>query len=292
MPDIEVENREQVADWVETTLIARNGPIGIDALAECARQDCAIDDAKLSTGLQVMRRRARLLGTTYPFELTKIAVRPQFAATSSIYTALLLLSPGAPLRQLTGSKPTNDMAVLFERITVDATKALLGSSSDAVRFGWPSDQGRPERFSEAIEWLAKRMGVESGSAFRPPKRKDGGVDVVAWRSFPDGRKGFPVSLVQCTLQKDIVPKSRDIDLRIWSGWLTLVVDPITILAIPGTINSNEDWDEIAVRSLILDRIRIADLLSGHALVNYEWGESFTRGAMDQISEQLAGALKK
>lgn len=292
MTTLEIENREQIADWVETTLLARGRPLGLTSLATCALDDCQLSEASLASGIQAMRTRARVLGEGYPFEVTDIAVRASHDAARSIYAALLLLSPGSPYRQLISTKPTSDMAVLFERFTVQAAKTLLGANSDAVRFGWPSDEGRPERFGDAIEWLAKRMGVDSGTAFRPPKRKDGGVDVVAWRPFPDGRKGFPVTLVQCTLQKEIVPKSRDIDLRIWSGWLTLEVDPLVILSIPGTVASGEDWDEIAVRSLILDRIRIVGLIGGYDITAFDWGEGFTKSAIRQVSEHLAGAKRQ
>ena len=288
MPDLEIENREQIADWVETTLLARKRPIGRTTLVRCAEHDCALSEPSLASGIQVMRNRARTLGDDYPFEVSDIAVRPRESASTSIYQALLLLSPGSPYRQLIAPKPTSDMAVLFEQITVEATKQLLGSNSDALRFGWPSDEGRPERFSDAIEWLAKRMGVESGTAFRPPKRKDGGVDVVAWRSFPDGRKGFPVTLVQCTLQRDIVPKSRDIDLRIWAGWLTLEVDPLVILAVPGTVESTEDWNEIAVRSLILDRIRITGLVNHLDVSSFELAERFTERGLTELGDHLSG----
>lgn len=289
MPDLEIENREQIADWVETTLLARRRPIGRTTLVRCAEHDCSLSEDALASGIQVMRYRARTLGGDYPFEVSDIAVQLRDTASTSVYPVLLLLSPGSPYRQFVATKPTTDMAVLFEQITVEATKCLLGSNSDALRFGWPSDEGRPERFSDAIEWLAKRMGVESGTAFRPPKRKDGGVDVVAWRSFPDGRKGFPVTLVQCTLQRDIVPKSRDIDLRIWAGWLTLEVDPLVILAVPGTVESKEDWDEIAVRSLILDRIRITGLVNHLGVSSFELAERFTESGLAELVGHLSGA---
>ena len=288
MADLEFENREQIADWVETTLLARKRPIGRSTLARCAEHDGAISEDALAGGVQVMRHRSRTLGDDYPFEVSKIFVGPRDNAFTSLYSTLLLLSPGSPYRQLIDPMPTTDMAVLFEQITVEATKQLLGSNSDALRFGWPSDEGRPERFGDAIEWLANRMGVESGTAFRSPRRKDGGVDVVAWRPFPDGRTGFPVTLVQCTLQRDIVPKSRDIDLRIWAGWLTLEVDPLVILAVPGTVRSGEEWDEIAVRSLILDRIRITGLVSQLDTSSFVLAEQFAERGIGELSEHLSG----
>lgn len=289
MVDIQVDTREGSADWIETTLLARNSPIGIDELNSAAVEDAGLEPSEVSLGLRVMSVRERWLGSLYPFAIKDIYVAPIDGARSSIYAPLLLLSPGSPARQLIASQPSSDMSALFERITVDASAMLLGPGSKALRFGWPSDVGRPERFSEAIEWLALQMGVKSGTSFRSPLRKDGGVDVVGWRPFPDQRSGFPVVLVQCTVQRDFVSKSRDIDLRNWSNWLALDIEPTTILAIPGTVAKPEQWNEIALRSLILDRIRIVGLLKGRKLSTYEYGSEFVSHMLRELCDHLAGA---
>jgi hypothetical protein len=152
------------------------------------------------------------------------------------------------------------MATTFERITCLALQRLLGPGSKAIRFGWPSDVGRPAEFPAAVRWLCDLMGIPAGSAYRPPRRKDGGVDVVAWRPFPDQRSGFPVMLIQCTLQQELLSKATDVDTRIWAGWLTLDADPTTVLAVPGTIPPNETWNELAACNLILERLRLAGLI--------------------------------
>jgi hypothetical protein len=106
------------------------------------------------------------------------------------------------------------------------------------------------------------MRVPVGNAYRPPYAKDGGVDVVAWRPFPDGRSGFPVLLIQCTLERNYAHKVADIDVRVWSGWLALDIDPATALAVPDVVAAGEEWNALAARTIILDRIRIAALLAG------------------------------
>ncbi|MGI8792305.1 MAG: hypothetical protein ACR2H3_03890, partial [Acidimicrobiales bacterium] len=202
----------------------------------------------------------------------------QASAESMPYSALLLLTSGGPARQLLNPAPTAEMAEVFEDLVVAASAALLGPGANAVRFGWPSKIGRPPEFYGAIEWLAGRMGIKPGSAYRPPRRKDGGVDVVAWHPFPDGRSGFPVMLVQCTLQGEVITKASDVDTRYWAGWLTLDNEPATALAIPQTIPAGVIWDEVAVRTLILERIRIAGLL-GTAIAHV--------GLDDLVASQLA-----
>jgi hypothetical protein len=288
MADIQIDSREDVADWIETTLLIRRTPVGIDELNHLAKEDCGLDPSEVGLGLRVMRVRQVMLGDIYPFLTSEIYVKIDVDRESSPYIPLLLLSPGSPFRQVIAPHPSVQMTEIFERLTVDAMVNLFGPSSRAIRFGWPSDIGRPERFGEAIEWLARQMGIRSGTAFRPPLRKDGGVDVVAWRPFPDKKIGFPVALVQCTVQKDLVPKSRDIDLRNWSGWLALDVDPLTVLAVPGTIAKAEDWNEIALRSILLDRIRIAALVSPRFFSSFDSGKDFVKMAFSNLGNHLSG----
>ena len=175
---------------------------------------------------------------------------------------MLTVATGNPLLEWE-DKTVAEAAEAFEYLVVAAARELLGSGAQAVRFAFPSAEGRPREFPQAVLWLAGRMGVRIGSAYRPPRRKDGGVDVVAWRPFPDGRPGFPVALVQATLETRFVHKASDVDLKIWTGWLRLDVDPMVVLAIPRTIPNDESWNEASTRAVILERIRIANLLPGN-----------------------------
>lgn len=288
MPELQVQGSEQLADWVETGLLTRGAQqLGLDALHSLAEAEIATGPAAIGSALGVMRRRQQLLGDEYPFEVNPVAVRGRPGAESLAYSALLLLSPGSPARQLLHPHPTEKMAEVFENITALAASRLLGSGAQAVRFGWPSRIGRPPEFYDAIGWLASRMGINAGNAYRPPRRKDGGVDVVAWRPFPDRRSGFPVMLVQCTVQGDILAKAADIDVRYWAGWLTLDSEPLTALAIPHTIPSGVIWDEIAVRTLILERVRISGLVEHEPDV--DGFAAFVRDEIASLREILGAA---
>lgn len=292
MPDIQIDSREDVADWIETTLVIRQSPIGIDELNSLAKDDCGLDPSQVGLGLRVMRVRQSTLSESYPFKISDIYAKYEDGPETGAYVPLLLLTPGSPYRQLIAPNPSSQMTELFEKLVVEAMLNLLGPKSQAIRFGWPSDVGRPERFGEAIDWLAQLMGIRSGTAFRPPLRKDGGVDVVAWRPFPDKKIGFPIVLVQCTVQKDVVPKARDIDLRNWSGWLALDIDPLTVLAIPGTIARTEDWNEIALRSITLDRIRIAPLVSSRFCSSADNCSEFVRAAVRNLGGLLSAGGRR
>jgi hypothetical protein len=174
-------------------------------------------------------------------------------------------------------------AVKFERIVVEAVQRYLGDGAKAVRFAWPSDSGRPQEFPEAIKWLAGLMGVRLGGGYRQPRRKDGGVDVIGWRPFRDGKSAFPIVLVQCTIQADLVSKSLDVDVRNWSSWLELVHDPSTILTAPQVVPGNtEIWNELALKNLVFDRLRLVELL----------GRNPSSPLQDEMSTWLLAVVQK
>lgn len=228
-------------------------------LEELRRQSRIWAEEDVSHALNTMSRRQRLSGGGYPFSVQTVGVR-RTAKELTPYDAMLLMSrETGPFH--TSSNELRAAAVVFERLTQSAMSGLLGPVAQSVRFAWPSDEGRPPLFPDAIRWLGEKMGIALGQSYRPPRRQDGGVDVVAWRSFDDGRRGFPVVLVQCTLQRDYVDKSRDIDLRTWSGWLAFDSDPLTALALPFTVASDETWNEMAANVIVLDRLRLTRLMS-------------------------------
>lgn len=266
---------DALADWIELSMLTadRRATNPAQILETLTRQSALWTDQDVSHALNTMSRRQRLAGDAYPYAVLGVGVRRSSTALLP-YDALLLLSrEGAPYRERAVDLQAG--AALLEKLTQGAMVGLLGPSTKSVRFAWPSDDGRPPQFPDAIRWLGTKMGIALGQSYRPPRRKDGGVDVVAWRSFDDGRRGFPVVLVQCTLQRDYVSKSRDIDLRTWSGWLAFDADPLTALAIPFTVGSDETWNEMAANVIVLDRLRLVRLFAeagAPAAVAAAWAE--------------------
>lgn len=203
-----------------------------------------------------MRNRKSILGEKYPLDFDISSIVRSDNSLDCSYTQFLLLS-GTGMTQLDKDSTLGGPEEWFEELVLDGVRNWLGPNSEGVRFGWPSDCGRPSEFPDAIRWLAARMNVELGSAYRPPIRKDGGVDVVVWRTFGDRRSGFPIVLVQCTLQKDLISKARDVDVTNWSGWLALDHPPMTALATPRVVGDSTDkWNQLSRQTLVLDRLRL------------------------------------
>ncbi len=256
-----IRGRDRIADWIETALLVRGArPLGLDPLHAFFETKFGLEPQLVNTGVREMARRASLLGDRYPFRVHgEYAVQALSEAPTTTYATLVLMAPGSAVREFLHPATDDDMAVIFENVTAEASAGIWGEAGRALRFGWPSDIGRPPEFDLAIRWLAERIGVPLGHGYRQPRRKDGGVDVVAWRPFPDGRSGLPVVLVQCTLQENLLAKGMDIDTRLWGSWLTMDVDPTTALATPAALSPGTIWNELALKYMVLDRIRLAGL---------------------------------
>jgi hypothetical protein len=254
---------EEIADWIELAILA-SGQKGntTHKIQKWANDWANLSELQVASGLKTMERRSALLGSKYPFAVNEFAVVfDQQPLESSLYIYLLLMTRPTSSVSWQSAVPTQDESDLFEEVVALALKDYLGESAEAIPFGWPSKFGRPQEFPLAIDWLADKLGLKLGKAFRPPRRKDGGVDVVAWKPFNDRRSGFPIYLVQCTLQKEFVSKSRDIDLRIWAGWLEMDHDPVSILAVPRSIAPGEAWNEITANSIIFERFRLTESIN-------------------------------
>ena len=246
-----------LADHIELIVLANQDEIyNRRRVEEVAGRLWHADAVQVGYAWDVMATRQRVLASRYPLNIAKSYAVVDGEAFA--YEALLSLTRSSWTYGPNGLDEIQ-MAKLFENLVECCLSNFFGPSTKSVNFGWPSQVGRPPEFPRAVSWLAELIGIPVGTAYRQPRRKDGGVDVVVWRPMPDGRPGVPLMLVQATIQMDVQAKARDVDRRMWSGWLASDAEPIVVLAIPGTLTSLEDWNEVSRNSLLLDRVRLAEL---------------------------------
>lgn len=220
------------------------------------------DEVEVDLLLREIEFRSARSAICYPFAVEEEGIALRENTDTAVYGFLLVASlPEAAFRK---RKQWPKVDLGLDIVTVAALRAMFGENSKAIRFAWPASDGRPTHFAAAIDWLAEKLGVATGTGPRHSKRKDGGVDVVAWLPFSDSVNGFPVVLVQTTLSKRYSGKARDISKGVWLSWLELRADPIVALVIPFDVPFDSDqWFEISCDAqLILDRMRLCELLDG------------------------------
>ena len=213
---------------------------------------------QLELAQREMARRASVIGNAYPFKFLDGV--PVNRDNTSHYHAMLALTHINKTTSNIEAQTDTNSAKAFEDITEICLSDFYGAHTKTVNFGFPSEIGRPSEFGPAISWLASKIGIQPGASFRSPRRKDGGVDLVVWKSFGDSRSGVPILLIQATLQRDIRSKSRDVDRRMWSGWLSMDIDPLVAISIPYVLENSEVWNEVTKNCLVLDRVRMTAML--------------------------------
>ena len=265
------------ADWLEAAaLLSREGCVSMEMLVSIIRRGGTVDAFESEVedygdrGSEVSQRigndafaelqaRATACNGRYPFAVTQGLLSVNEEAERSIYVLLLLLSGCAPT---SGHKGT---ATLFERICTDAAREYLGGALlgvNALRFGAP--RHKPQvKLHEAIDHLCRELGEGGGCAHEAKARHkgDAGLDVVAWKHFPDKKVGKLIAFGQCaggSTAWDL--KVNELDgAKFAKKWLreAFAVDPIRMFFLPRWVDS-ENWRDTGVDAgIVFDRGRIA-----------------------------------
>lgn len=246
------DTRSRLADWLELLALTsrhrrakRTDLLGLYELLEddvhgTARDDGTPLDEEIleerqyffaDAVLEEIEHRSRVLGGHYPYRITAtgqdwyiVPVDANFDDPTSVgqmcYVFCLFVSAIRD-RRIAGASLVSlekDMPNYFQAIATDVAASLLGGSS--FSFGWPRPEGSD--FMTAVDNLTKslKMGVALSEPplFASGKEKDAGIDVVAWRDFPDRRPGKVVLFGQVASGKNWKGKSVVGDIAPFSSW--------------------------------------------------------------------------
>lgn len=275
MIDLSNESSDRIADWFELLAASQQGrPLSIQRIQEVSLSFANLSSVLIPTAFRQLERRSQILGANYPFLVDEEYIVTRKSVADSVYLQLLCLTPGAGVSAVSEVWNVEKASKLFEDIVENALDSFFGLNTKTVNFGFPSRSGRPADFPAAVDWLSKKTNIRLGSAYRPPRKKDGGVDLFVWKSFSDNKPGIPIMLVQCTIKDDFINKIGDIDIRLWSSWLSSDIEPLVALAIPGVVNKDDQWREITTRGILLDRLRLvescADIPHARQVENFDY----------------------
>jgi hypothetical protein len=250
------DSRSKLADWAEVSCLSsprnvasRGDLLGVlDLLGEEERGSLDVDNAtgegleeEILEGERVtfadavldeLQFRAETLGANYPFELQgrgerwrlSRKQRPSDAVDSTAqacYIFCLLVSAirdgaiqGANLAAIKQAMPSH-----FQWLAVEAAAEVVNGYAHS--FGWPRPAGTS--FLRALGELTEKLQVgkplERAPLWASGKEKDAGIDVIAWRDFPDLRAGKLILIGQVASGYDWTKKSVKQDapvfLREW-----------------------------------------------------------------------------
>jgi len=256
----------------------------LELLSEGA--DSKTSMAKVEDAVDSMRYRKQILLNMYPFTIDDTVPLPTFDGFNW-YTTLLVLS-NLPKKSIERGNEVLDI------IGVSVLHQLLGAGDDCIikNFAWPprsNKNPRPESFPEAIQWLGAELGLPVAHGWRPPQRKDGGVDLVGIRCLGGSPLAAPATLCQTTLSRDI-HKHRDIDLGLWRTWIGLGPSTMTSLLVPHVVESQKVQELHSSGAILLDRLRICQLMRDKRLILPEHLQNWVRSEWVQQKNIQAGRL--
>lgn len=128
---------------------------------------------------------------------------------------------------------------LFEEVVEIICPALLPGWK-VYRAGWSPDDAKD--IPAIVKELCNRLYVSGAldlDDWHSSNAKDGGLDIVCYRSFLDTREAMPVYFLQCASGKNWRQKITTPNASVWQKLLNSAVLPSTGIAAPFVIENRE-----------------------------------------------------
>ena len=246
-----------LADWLEVlALTAADGNASHGDLQRALNR-LAVDNANgiCSDAMCELNRRVAATGSNYPFTFsgTLLRAKGDWRAHVPYVFCLFLSYCNDRKKRVTGIRHD----VMFEQLSCLAAREYIGGK--ALRFGSPRNE-LPRGFVDAItavcrevqEWSYSRRG-------RTLRSKDGGLDLVAWKHFPDRQIGKLILFGHCASGGDWEDKINELQPNDFcSRWLGGDKSPIVkTFFIPHRLTPEVFEDRAISAKLFFDRCRIA-----------------------------------
>lgn len=263
-------NPLHLADWVELKALASadlNASHGdlVAILTSLAPTDetpsstedeqAAVEDLATQAFDEMFGRQAAA-GDAYPFTVENGVLRAKQDYRRRLpYLYCLMLSFFGYERT---KKELKACARLFEELARDAAVNYVQGSG--IRFGWPRTD-IPRGFRKAVDYLCTEIG--EGKESRPldlPGAKDGSLDIVVWRDFPDRLPGRIMLFGQCACGNDW--KDKTTELRADGFGPKYMLEPIATWIVPAFFIPHRfegaRWKSITIDAgIVFDRCRVA-----------------------------------
>lgn len=245
------------ADWLEVLALTSSDKNSSHGDLERELNRLGVED-KVSLCRDAMTElnlRTNSTGQNYPFVFsgTLLQVKEDWRLFTPYIFCLLLSYCDDEQKKVKGIKH----AVMFEKLSCLAAKNYIGG--EVVRFGAPRKE-LPSSFREALRTLCVNVEEWSSSQITNTiNKQDGGLDLVAWKRFPDRRIGKLILFGHCASGQDWDGKINELQpSNFCSEWLAGEKSPIVkSFFIPHRL-SDEIWEHRAISAkLFFDRCRIA-----------------------------------
>jgi len=252
------ESPEAIADWIELELAAGVTHISKARVSSVLQAETGSEPGEplLSDVWGQLEERQARYSRGFFSCWGDLVRRSGEASDSPEYVACLLFSLYGVCDQYRADPK------IFERLAAVAIRNYV--QGRVFLFGWPVLPDVQTDIALRVKNVAaavREKFVEAPAA----RYKDRGVDVIAWRPFPEHfagehRSNQIVILAQCAAGANWRQKTGQLPYSSWTQYMHWACDPLQGFAVPGVVPT-ELWHDISREAGILfDRIRIVNLL--------------------------------
>ena len=277
--------KSELADWIEASCFLLQERVSksdiVDVLVE--EQICDDDDQDLAhqiadIGFEEVAKRLRLLGSVNAVERKRDHFLPMIDIEDEpLYAFFLTLSISRIYPDW--ARDYSDYSYqgdLFERVVECLCPGILPGWT-TYRAGWSPEN--TVSIGTIVDELCPRLntrGHPNLAHWVPNAAKDGGLDLVCYRNFDDGKEALPTFLIQCASGANWRTKVATPSGNAWKTYLDSAVVPSTAIAAPFVITDEElRFAGLEGQVIVFDRAR---LLQGVVASN----ENLTDDLLDEI----------
>ena len=300
IPD-ETVHRTKIADWLELKAIASpDGRVGFGTLVSATalgeneqESDIGDEDAEeeglvLCAQTEITRRRDNI-GDDYPFRIDDKGRALNFitpvSEAGSVYLFCLFLShafDNTIVSEDMAPVVNNRIRDLFQACATIAAGGYIQGPS--MSFGFPRPDGTD--FLKALRKVYKLFGdgrpCKTPRKAAPPKVKDNGIDIIAWRWSIDHLPGMPYLIGQVASGNNWVAKSVKADREHFHKYWFVEhpsSQPEDAMFMPFGLEPENATQKADYEALLKDHM---------SSINYRYGTLFYR---DRIAKHVAIGLQ-
>lgn len=151
----------------------------------------------------------------------------------------------------------SEQGELFERVIEVACKGLL-PSWDVIRAGWsPSNAVSVKTIVHQLCDHLNTMGNHDIDRMVPDAAKDGGLDIVCVKKFPNKAEAMPTYLLQCASGTNWRDKINTPSTDAWKSYLNAAAQPGAGIVAPFVINTEQILHAgLNGQVVVFDRLRL------------------------------------
>ncbi|MBI3986597.1 MAG: hypothetical protein HY343_06740 [Lentisphaerae bacterium] len=245
-----------LTDWLELLALTVDDGNASHGDLQRALNRLGVDgfDTICTDCMRELHRRVAATRENYPFTFsgTLLKSKGDWRDFTPYVFCLLLSYCDEKMKKIKGFQHE----IMFEQLSCLAARNYIGG--DALRFGSPRKE-LPSGFLEALTVVCGKVKEWTPVARKTLRRKDGGLDLVAWKHFPDEQIGKLVLFGHCASGSDWDDKINELQPNDFcSLWLGGDRSPIVkTFFIPHRISPDLFADRAVSAKLFFDRCRIA-----------------------------------